>query len=101
MTRTPDTASAPGVSSTEGGTGAPAGPPRYQGRPAIAAKRGISANHLAHRMRRHPDGIPEPDAYEELGNGEIAPLWLPGRDTDWEAWEATFPGRTGRPRKEG
>jgi hypothetical protein len=78
--------------------GASAARPRYQGRSAIAAARGISTDLLAHRMRRHPAGIPEPDADEELGNGELAPLWLPGRDGEWEAWEATFPGRTGRPR---
>ncbi len=78
---------------------APDGRPRYQGRAAIAAARGISADLLAHRMRRNPDGIPGPDAYEELGNGELAPLWRPGRDDEWQAWEATFPGRTGRPPK--
>ena len=53
--------------------------PRYLGRSAIAGRRGISPDLLAHRMRRHPAGIPEPDAYEELGNGELAPLWRPGR----------------------
>jgi hypothetical protein len=72
---------------------------RYQGRGAVAAARGISPDLLAHRMRRHPDGIPEPDAYEELASGELAPLWLPGRGAEWRAWEATFPGRTGRPPK--
>jgi hypothetical protein len=73
--------------------------PRYLGRSAIAARRGISPDLFAHRMRRHPDRLPEPDAWEELGNGKLAPLWLPGRDAEFEAWEATFPGRTGRPRK--
>jgi hypothetical protein len=50
-------------------------------------------------MRRHPAGLPEPDAWEILGDGELAPLWLPGRDAEWQAWEAAFPGRTGHPRK--
>lgn len=74
--------------------------PRYLGRTAVAKSRGISADLFAHRVRRHADGLPEPDAWEDLGNGTLAPLWLPGRDAEWEAWEAGFPGRTGRPRKE-
>jgi hypothetical protein len=73
--------------------------PRYLGRTAVAKHRGISPDLFAHRVRRHPTGLPEPDAWEVLGYGKLAPLWLPGRDAEWQAWEAAFPGRTGRPRK--
>ena len=72
---------------------------RYQARTAIAAVLGISPDLLAHWMRRHPEGIPEPDAEVEEADGRIVPVWLPGRDVEWRAWRATFPGRTGRPRK--
>lgn len=75
--------------------------PRFRGRAAVAKSRGISADLFAHRMRRHPDGVPEPDAYEETASGELVPLWLPDRDAEWLVWEATFPGRTGRPRERG
>ena len=81
-------------------SGDAAAQPLYLGRTAVAKSRGISPDLFAHRVRRHPDGLPEPDAWEDLGNGKLAPLWLPGRDAEWEAWEAAFPGRTGRPRKE-
>jgi hypothetical protein len=73
--------------------------PRYQGRAAVAAMLGISRDSLAHQIRRHPQGMPEPDAYEEQRDGTEAPLWLPARDAEWHAWRAAFPGRTGRPRK--
>lgn len=59
---------------------------------------GITDNRLAHEMRRHPDGVPEPDAHAEGANGKTEPLWLP-RAAEWQAWRASFPGRTGRPRK--
>jgi hypothetical protein len=72
----------------------------YLGGAAVASRRGISHGLFTHRMRRHPAGLPEPDAWEELANGQLVPLWRPGRDAEFEAWEATFPGRTGRPRKE-
>lgn len=72
--------------------------PRYQRRAAVAAMLGISADRLAHEMDRHPDGIPEPDAEAEGAGGKVEPLWLP-RLAEWRAWRATFPGRTGRPRK--
>jgi hypothetical protein len=72
---------------------------RYQGRAAIAAMLGISPDLLAHWTRRHPEGMPEPDAEVEGAGSRIVPVWLPGRDAEWRAWRATFPGRTGRPRK--
>jgi len=61
---------------------------------------GISADRLAHEMGRHPHGIPEPDAYAEGAGagGKVESLWLP-RPAEWRAWRASFPGRTGRPRK--
>lgn len=77
----------------------PATRPRYQGRAAVAAMLGVSSDLLAHWMRRHPDGIPAPDAEVEEA-GRSTPLWLPGRETEWHAWRATFPGRTGRPRRD-
>jgi hypothetical protein len=77
-----------------------AGPIRYQGRSAIAAMLGVSTDLLAHWTRRHPDGMPEPDAEAEETEGRVFPLWLPGRDAEWQEWRATFPGRPGRPRKE-
>jgi hypothetical protein len=76
-----------------------AGQIRYQGRTAIAAVLGVSPDLLAHWMRRHPAGMPEFDAEVEEAGGRIVPGWLPGRDAEWRAWRATFPGRTGRPRK--
>jgi hypothetical protein len=79
----------------EGGTPAR---PRYQRKAAVAAMLGISPDQLAHEMTRHPHGIPEPDADAEGRDGKTEPLWLP-RLADWRAWRASFPGRTGRPRK--
>jgi hypothetical protein len=76
-----------------------AGRPRYQGRSAVAAMLGVSPDLLAHWMRRHPDGMPQPDAEVEETAGKVAPIWLPGRDAKWQAWRAAFPGRTGRPSK--
>lgn len=72
---------------------------RYQRRAAVAAMLGITPGRLAHEMDRHPDGIPEPDADAEGARGKTEPLWLP-RLAGWQAWRATFPGRTGRPRKD-
>lgn len=72
---------------------------RYQGRAAVAVILGATPDLLAHWMRRHPEGMPEPDAEEERPGGDLVPLWLPGRDAEWHAWRASFPGRTGRPRK--
>jgi hypothetical protein len=86
--------------STANRVGDPAARPRYLGGAAIAKRRGISHDLFTHRMRRHPAGLPEPDAWQELANGTLVPLWRPGRDAEFEAWEATFPGRTGRPRKQ-
>jgi hypothetical protein len=60
---------------------------------------GVTSDLLAHWMRRHPDGMPAPDAEVDDGRDRISPLWLPGREAEWRAWLATFPGRTGRPRK--
>jgi len=60
---------------------------------------GVNPDLLAHWMRRHPEGIPEPDADVEETGERLVPLWQPGRDAEWRAWRATFPGRTGRPRK--
>jgi hypothetical protein len=74
--------------------------PRYQRRAAVATMLGITHDRLAHEMDRHPDGIPTPDAEAEGTGGKIEPLWLP-RAADWQAWRASFPGRTGRPRKDG
>jgi hypothetical protein len=71
---------------------------RYQRRAAVAAMLGISDDLLAKEMKRHPAGIPEPDADAEGANGKVEPLWLP-RLTEWQAWRASFPGRTGRPSK--
>jgi hypothetical protein len=73
---------------------------RYQRRAAVAVMLGIAPDRLAHEMDRHPDGIPEPDAEVEGAGGKIEPVWLP-RATEWRAWRATFPGRTGRPRRNG
>jgi hypothetical protein len=75
--------------------------PRYQGRAAVAAMLEVTPDLLAHWMRRHPEGMPEPDDYVEEAGGKAAPVWLRGRDAEWQAWKAMFPGRTGRPRKEG
>jgi hypothetical protein len=72
---------------------------RYQGRTAVAAMLGVSPDLLAHWMRRHPEGIPEPDAEVAEAGDRVVPVWLPGREAEWRAWRATFPGRTGRPRK--
>jgi hypothetical protein len=58
---------------------------------------GVSTDLLAHWMRRHPDAMPQPDAEVDEAAGKAAPIWLPGRDVEWQAWRATFPGRTGRP----
>lgn len=80
-------------------TADPGDSPRYLGGAAIARRRGVSHDLFAHRMRRHPAGLPRPDAWQELTNGRLVPLWRPGREPEFEAWEATFPGRTGRPRK--
>lgn len=74
---------------------------RYQRRAAVAAMLGITPDRLAHEMDRHPDGIPMPDADAEGASGKLEPLWLPGREAEWQAWRASFPGRTGRPRKDG
>jgi hypothetical protein len=76
---------------------ATAAPPRYQGRAAVAAMLGVTPDLLAHWMRRHP-GYPGPDADAEETGGRLVPLWLPGRDAEWNAWRAAFAGRTGRPR---
>lgn len=73
---------------------------RYQGRAAIAAILGVSPDLLAHWMRRHPGGLPGPDAEIDETGGRVTSLWLPGRDAEWQAWRASFPGRTGRPRKD-
>lgn len=74
--------------------------PRYQGRAAVAALLGVSPNLLAHWMRRHPETMPAPDDYVEEAGNKPAPIWLRGRDSEWRAWRASFPGRTGRPRKD-
>jgi hypothetical protein len=58
----------------------------------------ITPDRLAHEMDRHPHGIPEPDAYAEGAGGKVEPLWLP-RPDEWQTWRASFPGRTGRPKK--
>jgi hypothetical protein len=73
--------------------------PRYQGRVAIAAMLGVSPDLVAHWMRRHPEGMPAPDDHVEQAQGRAEPIWLRGRDAEWQVWRATFPGRTGRPRK--
>ncbi len=62
---------------------------------------GVSPDLLAHWMRRYPDALPQPGGEVEEAVGKVAPIWLPGRDAEWQAWRATFPGRTGRPRKGG
>jgi hypothetical protein len=72
---------------------------RYQSRAAVAALLGVSPDLLAHWMRRHPETMPAPDDYVEEAGGKSAPIWLRGRDPEWRAWRASFPGRTGRPRK--
>jgi hypothetical protein len=64
-----------------------------------AWKARVTPDLLAHWMHRHPDGMPQPDAEVEEAGGKVVPVWLPGRDAEWAAWHATFPGRTGRPRK--
>ncbi|TMR99178.1 hypothetical protein [Nonomuraea basaltis] len=79
--------------------------PRYQGRARIAAMLGVSSDLLEHWIRRHPDRMPEPDAELDEGRGRVAPLWLPGRDAEWQAWRtsvtatrtpiAAQPGRIG------
>ncbi len=74
--------------------------PLYLGRAAVAARLGVSPDLLAHWMRRHPEGLPQPDAEVEDAGGRVAPVWLPGRNSEWQAWRAAFPGRTGRPRKD-
>lgn len=73
---------------------------RYQRRAAVAVLLGVSPDLLAHWMRRHPDGMPQPDADVEGAEGRAEPVWLLGRDAEWKAWRASFPGRTGRPRKD-
>jgi transposase-like protein len=45
--------------------------PDHQGRAAIAATLGVSSDLLAHWMRRHPDGMPEPDAEVEHAAAEV------------------------------
>lgn len=74
--------------------------PRYQGRAAVAKALGVSPDLMAKWMIRHPDLMPVPDAGLEDGEGNLQPLWRPGREVEWQAWRASFPGRTGRPRKD-
>lgn len=67
----------------------------YLGGAAVARRRGISHDLFTHRIRRHPARLPEPDAWEELANGKLVPLWKPGRDGEFDAWQAKLPGPHG------
>lgn len=85
-----------------GGTAGQATRPVYRSRGSVAANvLGITTGHLSKLMGRRPAGIPEPDAFEEGPGQTRAPLWLPARDAEWRTWRASFPGRPGRPRKNG
>lgn len=63
----------------------------------VAGWLGLTPAALAKAMQRHP-AYPEPDA--TIGDVKG---WLPGRRPEWEAWQASLPGRGaggGRPRRQ-
>ena len=76
----------------------------YAGVGTVARWLGVKPAALAKAMQRHPD-YPDPDATIAPGRAKDKPDegWLPGRRPEWEAWQASLPGRGtggGRPRKQ-
>jgi len=71
-------------------------PIRYNSAADIAALFGVLPGTVETWRARYPD-FPQPDAYVGRYAG-----WLPGREPELKAWEASRPGRGaggGRPRK--
>lgn len=72
-------------------------PIRYNSAGDIAALFGVLPGTIETWRKRYPD-FPEPDAYVGRSAG-----WLPSRETELRAWEASRPGRGaggGRPRRQ-
>jgi hypothetical protein len=72
-------------------------PVRYDSATDIAALFGVQPGTVETWRSRYPD-FPEPDAYI----GRVAG-WLPSREAELRAWEASRPGRGaggGRPRRQ-
>jgi hypothetical protein len=73
-------------------------PIRYDSAAEIAALFGVQPGTVDTWRARYPD-FPQPDVYVGRFAG-----WLPGREAELRAWEASRPGRGaggGRPRKAG
>lgn len=71
-------------------------PVRYNSAADLAALFGVKPGTIETWRARHPD-FPEPDAYVGRYAG-----WLPSREAEMRAWQASRPGRGaggGRPRK--
>jgi len=75
--------------------------PRYLGQAAVAAALGVSADVMAHWVKRHADGMPEPDAYVAITPHRTVPVWRPGRDKEWLVWVVPFCGQVGKPGQRG
>jgi hypothetical protein len=73
----------------------PAARPCYQGRPAVARSRGITPDLLAHRMRRHPAGLPDPAVANFTASVISFGCAWSGDVRETAAWHAEQPGRSG------
>jgi hypothetical protein len=75
-------------------------PVEYVGTGGVGAWFGVPAHTVSQWIRRYADTLPTPPPDVLIAGPKPVPGWLPAREREWRAWEASRPrqdhGRGGR-----